>query len=229
MMFDLVAPGVYILVSRSFDSNIGYLESGDRKVLIDAGTGVYYTQLDEALSKLGASLNSITDVLLTHSHVDHIGGIVPLLEMGSPKIHLHKEEADMINSGDMSLTLGDTFGTDIPPMKIEGVLQEGDILEIGDLRIKVLHTPGHSGGSSCFHLEEESVVYTGDTMFSGGSFGRVDFPTGDPAKIVASLKRLSELENFSVALPGHMGPVRGNATRSAMSSYQMAKNWFNVS
>ena len=228
-MFELVAPGVYILVSRSFDSNIGFLDSGDRKVLIDTGTGVYYTQLDDALSKLGTSLSSITDVLLTHSHVDHIGGIVPLLKIGSPKIHLHKEEADRINSGDMSLTLADTFGADIPPTKIEGVLQEGDVLEIGDLKIKVLHTPGHSSGSVCFHLEEESIVFTGDTMFAEGSFGRVDFPTGDPAKIVASLKRLSELKNFTTALPGHMGPVRGNAIRSATSSYQMAKNWFNVS
>ncbi|MFW9848988.1 MAG: MBL fold metallo-hydrolase [Candidatus Thorarchaeota archaeon] len=228
-MFELIAPGIYILVNRSFDSNIGFLDSGDRKVLIDTGTGVYYTQLDEALSRIGCSLNSITDVILTHSHIDHIGGIVPLLKMGSPKIHLHKVEADMINSGDMSLTLADTFGADIPPTKIEGVLEEGDVLEIGDFRIKVLHTPGHSGGSTCFHLEEEGVVFTGDTMFSGGSFGRVDFPTGSPAKIVDSLKRLSELDNFSIALPGHMNPVRSNATRSAMSSYQMAKNWFNVS
>jgi glyoxylase-like metal-dependent hydrolase (beta-lactamase superfamily II) len=215
-------------VSRSFDSNIGFLDSGDRKVLIDTGTGVYYSQLDDALTKLGASLSSITDILLTHSHVDHIGGIVPLLKMGTPKIHLHKAEADMINSGDMSLTLGDTFGADIPPTKIEGILEDGDILQFGDLEVKVLHTPGHSGGSACFHLEEEGVVYTGDTMFSGGSFGRVDFPTGDPVKIVASLKRLAELENFNIALPGHMGPVRSNATRSANSSYEMAKNWFNV-
>ncbi len=228
-MFDLVVPGVYILVSRSFDSNIGFLDSGDRKVLIDTGTGVYHSQLGDALSKVGTSLSSITDVLLTHSHIDHIGGVVQLLKRGSPKIHLHKEEADMINLGDMSLTLADTFGAEIPPMKVEGVLQEGDVLEMGDLKIKVLHTPGHSGGSVCFHLEEECVVFTGDTMFGEGSFGRVDFPTGDPAKLVSSLKKLSELENFTIALPGHMGPVKGNAIRSAISSYQTAKNWFNVS
>ena len=67
-MFDLVVPGVYILVSRSFDSNIGFLDSGDRKVIIDTGTGVYYTKLDDALSKLGTSQSSITDVILTHIH-----------------------------------------------------------------------------------------------------------------------------------------------------------------
>lgn len=227
-MFDLIAPGVYIFVSRSFDSNIGFLDSGNSRVLIDAGTGVYLTQLDSALEQIGHSLESITDVLLTHSHVDHIGGVVPLLKQASPKIHLHKVEADMINSGDMSLTLGNTFGADIPPMKIEGVIVEGDILEFGDLRVKVLHTPGHSGGSVCYHLAELGVVYTGDTMFAGGSFGRVDFPTGDSRKIVDSLGRLANLENFDTALPGHMSPVRGNATRAANSSYQMAKSWFNV-
>ena len=227
-MFDLIAPGVYIFVSRSFDSNIGFLESGDRKVLIDAGTGVYSNQLESALEQLGSSLESITDILLTHCHVDHIGGVVPILKQAAPKIHLHKVEADMINAGDMSLTLGDTFGTDIPPMKIEGVLEEGDILEFGDLKVRVLHTPGHSGGSVCYHLEEQRVVYTGDTMFSGGSFGRVDFPTGDPKNLVESLGRLAKLANFEIALPGHMTPVIGNATLSANSSHQMAKDWFNV-
>ncbi|MDF1538148.1 MAG: MBL fold metallo-hydrolase [Candidatus Thorarchaeota archaeon] len=227
-MFDLVVPGVYIFVSRSFDSNIGFLDSGSSRVLIDAGTGVYSNQLESALEQVGSSLGSITDVLLTHSHVDHIGGVVPLLKEASPKIHLHKVEADMINSGDMSLTLGQTFGADIPPMNIEGVLEEGDVLEFGNLKVKVMHTPGHSGGSACYHLEEEGVVYTGDTMFSGGSFGRVDFPTGDPRKIVESLGRLANLDHFNTALPGHMGPVIGTAKQSANSSYQMAKDWFNV-
>lgn len=227
-MFDLIAPGVYMLVSRSFDSNIGYLDSGDRKVLIDTGTGMFATQVDSALHQLGASLESITDVLLTHSHIDHIGGIVPILEVGQPKIHLHEVEADLINSGNMSLTLADTFGADIPPTRIEGVIKEGDVLSLGNMKIKVLHTPGHSGGSVCFHLEEEGVVFTGDTMFSGGSFGRVDFPTGSSRKLVSSLKRLATLENFEIALPGHMNPVRNNAIRAAMSSYQMASNWFSV-
>ncbi|MFW9918363.1 MAG: MBL fold metallo-hydrolase [Candidatus Thorarchaeota archaeon] len=227
-MFEVVSSGVYILVSRSFDSNIGLIASGERKALVDTGTGVYHSYLESALSKLGIDISSITDILLTHSHVDHIGGVSNIIRHASPTIHLHKAEADPINSGDMRFTLADTFGAEVPRIKIEGVLEEGMIIEIGDIQVKVLHTPGHSGGSVCFHLENEELVFTGDTMFSGGSFGRVDFPTGDPRKIVASLKRLTELSSFNIALPGHMGPVRNNALRSALSSYSMAKDWFNV-
>lgn len=227
-MFELVSEGIYILVSRSFDSNIGLIDGGSRRALIDTGTGVYHSFLQESLSKLGISVDSITDILLTHSHVDHIGGVSSILHHGSPTIHLHKAEADLINSGDMSLTLADTFGAEIPRIRIEGILEEDSTLDIGEISLKVLHTPGHSAGSVCFHLEDDGIVFTGDTMFSGGSFGRVDFPTGSPEKLVASLKRLSELHSFTIALPGHMEPVRTNAIRSALSSYSMAKNWFNV-
>ncbi len=227
-MFELVSDGVYILVSRSFDSNIGFIDGGERKALIDTGTGVYHSLLENSLSKLGVGMESITDVLLTHSHVDHIGGLSNIMRQGSPKIHLHKEEADPINAGDMRLTLADTFGADIPRIKIEGILEEGTKIDLGNVQANVLHTPGHSGGSVCYHLVKDEIVFTGDTMFAGGSFGRVDFPTGDPHKIVESLYRLSKLENFIIALPGHMGPVRTNAIRSAISSYSMAKNWFNV-
>lgn len=227
-MFETICPGVYVLVSRSFDSNIGLIDGGKEKALVDTGTGIFHAETRSALLKLGIGLEDITDILLTHSHVDHIGGISHITDESSPKIYLHKEEADPINAGDMHLTLADTFGGEIPQLNIEGVIQEGDIIDIGDFALRVLHTPGHSSGSVCYHLENEGIVFTGDTMFSGGSFGRVDFPTGDPRKIVASLKRLSELSDFNVALPGHMDPVRENATRAAISSFTIARDWFNV-
>lgn len=224
-MFDNISDLVYIRISNSFDSNIGFLDCRDHKVLIDTGTGMFMSKLEEDLHRIGVSLDSITDIILTHSHIDHVGGVIPLLKEGMPKIHAHKAEADMINSGDMSLTLSETFGAEIPPFKIEEVLEEGDIIDFGEIKLKVLHTPGHSAGSICLHLEEQSIIFTGDTLFSGGSFGRVDFPTGNPKELVASLKRLSEI-NFNIALPGHMSPIRSGATFSAASSYEQAKNWF---
>ncbi len=227
-MFETIAPNIHVLVSRSFDSNIGLIDGGKQKALIDTGTGMYHSFLEGSLLKVGVTIESITDILLTHSHIDHIGGVANIIREASPKVHLHKAEADLINAGDMRLTLADTFGAEVPRMKIEGVLQEGSMISIGNIKIDVLHTPGHSSGSVCYHIKEKGIVFTGDTMFSGGSFGRVDFPTGNPREIVESLKRLSELDDFNTALPGHMAPVRVSATRSALSSYQMARNWFNV-
>jgi glyoxylase-like metal-dependent hydrolase (beta-lactamase superfamily II) len=226
-MLDQITESIFFIVSRSFDSNITYIRSGDHHILVDAGTGLYASNLDKDLQTQGASLDSITDVVLTHCHIDHIGGVIPLLEKGSPKLYLHREEAEPINSGDMSHTLGDTFGADLPLFKIDVMLEEGDVIDFGDVKLRVFHTPGHSAGSIVMQVEETGILFTGDTLFPGGSFGRVDFPTGSPEKLVESLRRISEME-FEIGLPGHMNAMKFNARRSALTSYQMAKNWFRM-
>ena len=226
-MFKLIADGVFFRMSRSFDSNITFLRSGDRQVLIDTGTGMNPEKLDKDLQEQGSSLSSITDVVLTHSHIDHIGGCAILLSEGSPRLHLMKSEADMINNGDMSLTLSSTFGTRLPPMKIDGVIEDNSIIEFGDIRLQAFNTPGHSIGSTCFRILESPIMITGDTMFPGGSFGRVDFPTGDPGALVSSLEKLASMD-FEIALPGHMAAIMQGGSHSASISYRTAKNWFRV-
>ncbi len=226
-MLDQIADSIFFIVSRSFDSNITYIKSGDHEVLVDTGTGLYSANLDSDLQTQGSSLESITDVVLTHCHIDHIGGVIPLLEMGSPKLYLHKEEAEPINRGDMSHTLGDTFGADLPPFKIDVMLEEGDMIDFGDVKLEVFHTPGHSAGSIVMLVEGAGILFTGDTLFPGGSFGRVDFPHGSPEKLVDSLRRITEMD-FEIGLPGHMNAMKYNAKRSALTSYQMAKNWFKI-
>lgn len=226
-VFDKIADSIYFLVSRSFDSNITFIQSGDHHVLVDAGTGMNYHALDKDLQTLGSSLSQLTDVVLTHSHIDHIGGVIPIVESGSPKIYLHKAEADPINNGNMGQTLSDTFGVDLPPLKIEGILEEGTVLEFGDIKMQVAHTPGHSLGSICLDILDTGILITGDTLFPGGSFGRTDFPTGDERALVKSLKRISEM-SFEIGLPGHMHAMKYNAKKSAHSSYQMAKTMFRM-
>ena len=226
-MFQQVAKGIHLQVSNTFDSNIGLIQSGDRLVIIDAGTGAHIQNLERGLSSLNHSIEDITDIVLTHSHIDHIGGVAPIMDRTDVTLHLHEKEASRINSGDMQLTLSSTFGVQLPEMKIEQSFKDGDELALGELKATVLHTPGHSEGSCCFHFEDEGVMFTGDTLFAGGRFGRVDFPTGNPQQLVKSLGTLTKIE-FSTALPGHMQPILGNAHRSAMSSYKTAKSWFNV-
>ncbi len=228
-MFDKIADSIYFLVSRSMDSNITFIQSGNHHILIDTGTGMNYAALDKNLQNIGSSLGLITDVVLTHSHIDHIGGLIPLVETQSrnPKIHLHKAEAEPINNGNMSLTLADTFVADLPPFTIEGILEEGTILDFGDIKMKVYHTPGHSSGSICLMILDTGILITGDTLFPGGSFGRTDFPGGSERALVDSLKRISEM-TFEVGLPGHMNAMKFNAKKSANASYQMAKSMFRM-
>ncbi|MFW9962653.1 MAG: MBL fold metallo-hydrolase [Candidatus Sifarchaeia archaeon] len=226
-MLDQITDSIYFIVSRSFDSNISYIKADDHEILIDTGTGLYAAALEKDLQSQGSSLERITDVVLTHCHIDHIGGVIPLLEKGTPKLYLHKAEAEPINNGDMSQTLGATFGADLPPFKIDVMLEEGSLIDFGDIKLRVFHTPGHSAGSIVMQVENTGILFTGDTLFPGGSFGRVDFPTGSPEKLVASLKRISEMD-FEIGLPGHMNAMKYNARKSALTSYQMAKNWFRI-
>lgn len=226
-VFDQIGKSVYFLVSRSFDSNITFIRSNDHHILVDTGTGLYAANLEKELHSIGSSLSSVTDIVLTHAHIDHIGGLVPILEVCSPKIHLHKAEAEPINRGDMSSTLADTFGAELPPLKVEGILEEGSSLDFGEIKMTIFHTPGHSEGSVTVEINETGILLTGDTLFPGGSFGRVDFPTGSPKKLVESLKRISEM-HFDIALPGHMNAMKYNAIKSAQTSYQLAKSMFRI-
>ncbi|MHA1246906.1 MAG: MBL fold metallo-hydrolase [Candidatus Thorarchaeota archaeon] len=224
-MFEHIVGPVYFRTSVGFDSNIILIKTDDRVVLVDTGTGMYASSIERELQSIGVTYEDVTDIVLTHSHIDHIGGVPAILKAGEPKIYLHKEEADRINSGDMTLTLASTFGAHLPPLRIDVALKEGDVLAFDDVKLHVYHTPGHSIGSICLHEERLNLLITGDTMFPGGSFGRVDFPTGDPASLVASLKRIAELY-FEIALPGHMNAITHDAKRSAMYSYEMARSMF---
>lgn len=226
-MLERITDSIYFMVSRSFDSNVTFISSGNRKVLVDTGTGLYISSLEESLNSLGSSIDSITDVVLTHSHIDHIGGVVPILERGNPTIHLHRAEAEPINNGNMDKTLSHTFGADLPPFKIHGILDEGSLLDFGNVKLRVFHTPGHSSGSITMEVVGQRILFTGDTLFPGGSFGRVDFPDGDARKLVASLKRISEMD-FDIALPGHMNAIKHNAKQSAVTSHRIARSMFRM-
>ncbi len=81
--------------------------------------------------------------------------------------------------------MADTFGAELPPIRIDDPLEEGRFLSFGDVNLQVYHTPGHSIGSICLHDQDLGLMITGDTMFAEGSFGRVDFPTGDSSKLSA--------------------------------------------
>lgn len=90
----------------------------------------------------------------------------------------------------------------IPPCVPAAELAEGGVIRFGDVRLDVLHTPGHTEGSVCLVAHEAGVVFSGDTLFAGG-WGRVDLPGGDPAAMVDSLRRLAMLPDTLRVLPGH--------------------------
>ena len=149
--------------------------------------------LDEA-KKRGLT---VTHVLLTHGHFDHIGGIAALQEEGAKVGCLYGEERLAVADN-----LSDTFGEglEIAPFFIDFTVKDGEELELAGMHLKVIATPGHTAGSACYLAE--NYLFTGDTLFEG-TVGRSDLPTGNYQTLEASVKKLYALEGDFTVCAGH--------------------------
>ena len=169
-------------------TNCYVLETEKQAAVIDPGGDA--PAVERALE--GAELRYI---LLTHGHYDHTGAAAAL-QKAHPEAALYIHRADF-QGVDPNLV---PLGTQVSEVKFYG---EGDELPLGDTKVEVLYTPGHSEGSVTLRCGD--LLFCGDTLFAG-SCGRTDFPGGSVPKMLASLRRLGELEGDLQVLPGHMEP-----------------------
>lgn len=145
-------------------------------------------------------LKKVKYILLTHGHFDHIWEVKKAKEFTGAEVVISRQDA-LCLEGDMHNLCHhiDQTPEDCPA---DITVDEGDELFIGEEKIKVMHTPGHSLGSVCYVLEESRAIITGDTLFCR-TCGRVDFEGGEPEKMLESLKRLKNLEGDYAIYPGH--------------------------
>lgn len=156
-------------------------------VVLDPGGDSDY--LISQIDKIGAKVKYI---LLTHGHVDHVGGVVDLKRKYNVPFYIHKADEEMIMMGT------EVFG-DLPVA--DGYIKEGDIITFGNLKVKCIHTPGHTPGGVCFLIEDK--VFTGDTLFQG-SIGRTDFAGGSYEQIISSIvNKILPLGDNVEVYPGH--------------------------
>ncbi|OLS15952.1 MAG: beta-lactamase domain protein [Promethearchaeota archaeon CR_4] len=204
--------------------------------IVDPGNGMSFDALLDGLKKCDVAFNNVKWIIVTHVHVDHVLGIYPALDyftsrnIQPPEIIALGESARVIEEADVEKIfpgeLGlspKQFGVNIKPMKVRSV-KEGDQLNLGDLNLQVMECPGHAEGSMCLLDPQHKILISGDVIFSGGAFGRVDFPGGSVKKLLQSIDRLAKLD-FDVLLPGHMNFSRAGR-REAQTALAIAKQFF---
>ena len=149
--------------------------------------------------------NKLTPVKLlnTHSHIDHILANDYVSEKYKLKLAAHDEGGVFVNE---AMVYASTFGMSMSGVKqIDEFLKDGDIVEFGSSKLKVLYTPGHADGSICFYSEADGIIVTGDVLFRE-SIGRTDLKTGNYDLLQKSIwEKLFTLPDDTIAYPGH-GP-----------------------
>ncbi|NVM01246.1 MAG: MBL fold metallo-hydrolase [Candidatus Helarchaeota archaeon] len=206
------------------DSNLYIIGNAGNLMLIDSGNGMATSRI-LSLIKNQYGADEIQAILQTHYHIDHILGLYQFKKkFPEIKVYAHEVEAKVIEAGDnkyinpmVNMFMGPLqkviepiaklFGINPEPVKVDIKLKEDDIINWGSLSLRVIHTPGHTPGGICLHDKKKKILFTGDTVFTHGSFGRVDFIGGSAELLQKSLKKLADLEDVEILLPGHMQPI----------------------
>lgn len=175
-------------------------ESKETMVIDPAGEA---ERIIDMLDILEAKLKYI---YLTHCHGDHIGAVQELKEKYNCKVLIHRDDAEGLN--DYKVNLTGYIGMGHIELDVDSRVDDGDQIHLGNLELRVIHTPGHTKGGSSLFCEKEKCLFSGDTLFRG-TWGRTDLPTSDREAIMNSIvKKLLILPDETIVYPGH-----GKSTR----------------
>ena len=157
--------------------------------------------VDKIVEMLDILHSQLKYIYLTHCHGDHIGGVKELKQRYGGKIVTERKDAENLLDVNKNLSYYVTSKEII--IETDSRVNDEDLLHLGDLQFKVIHTPGHTSGCSCLYCEKERLLFSGDTLFRG-TWGRTDVPTGDFENIINSItKKLMILPDDTIVYPGH--------------------------
>jgi glyoxylase-like metal-dependent hydrolase (beta-lactamase superfamily II) len=162
---------------------------------------------------------TIRTIVLTHCHYDHTAHVQEIADLCGAEIAIHRSDAAALVDDMQSVAL--LFGERAPHTRPQRLLSGGE--EIG--RLQVIHTPGHTPGSICLYEEEEGILFSGDTVFTEGSFGRYDLPGGDLEDLKKSVKILADL-TVEALYPGHGFPVLRDGGRHIAAAQRVLEETF---
>lgn len=176
-------------------------ETQKKAMVIDPAGEV--PKIIEILDTLGTEL---VYIYLTHCHADHINGVNELKKEKGGKVLIHRKGRE--NLENRVPVLAEYIG--LPPIyvKEDSIVDDDDILHVGDLEFRVIYTPGHTDDGTSLYCEKEEMLFSGDTLFKG-AWGRVDLPTSDFDSIMNSIiNKLLILPENTIVYPGHGKPTR---------------------
>ncbi len=157
-------------------------------------------EVDKIIEMLDILKGNLKYIYLTHCHGDHILGVKELKERKGGKILIHKDDSEGLNNPEYNLT---NIMNETIELEPDSRVNDGDLIHIGNLEFRVIHTPGHTKGGSSLYLESEKLLFSGDTLFRG-TWGRTDLPTSDFSQIIDSIvNKLLILPDDTIVYPGH--------------------------
>ena len=203
-LWQLCLGGNMILKERKINTWIGdptncyiiFDEESKETIVIDPAGDV-----DKIVEMIHILNGNLKYIYLTHCHGDHIAGVTELKNQCGGKVLIHRFDSEGLN--DLSINLSAII--DLPPIELEADsrIDDDDLIHLGELELKVIHTPGHTKGSTSLYCEKEGCVFSGDTMFRG-TWGRTDLPTGSIEEIMDSItNKLLKLPDDTIVYPGH--------------------------
>lgn len=165
-------------------------------MVIDPASDV--DKIADLIHILGGNLKYI---YLTHCHGDHILGVTDLKNCCGGKVLIHRDDSDGLNDSDINLS--PYIGMGNIELEADSRVDNGDLIHLGDLEFRVIHTPGHTKGGSSLYCESEKCLFSGDTLFRG-TWGRTDLPTSNREDIMDSIvNKLLVLPDDTIVYPGH--------------------------
>ena len=158
-------------------------------------------EADKVIELLDILEAKLKYIYLTHCHGDHIGAVEEIKCTKGGKILIHSEDYDGLKNPEINLT--GFLSSKKVSIEADSRVNDGDIIHIGNIEFKVIHTPGHTKGGSSLYCDEEKMVFSGDTIFKE-MWGRTDLPTGSFEDIIKSISnKLLVLPDDTIIYPGH--------------------------
>lgn len=192
-------PGIYQLRGEKPGSHV-YLIKGDTKnVLIDTGVAAKFIVLKRRLTELGMRVRDINLIILTHEHYDHIGATAFFHR--TAVVAAHRLAANKLELQDEFVTFRKYKDQPSKPFWVDIWLEDGSIIDLGNYELQVIHTPGHTSGCICLYEPRARLLFTGDTVFAGGTLSEIAVG-GNVSDYVNSVRRLSTLKIKQI-YPGH--------------------------